>query len=151
MALTAGTRLGSYEVLGLIAAGGMGEVYRVRDTRLGREVALKLLPPFVAEDPERRARFDREARVLASLNHPNIIAVYSVEEADHVPFFTMELVNGTPLAELIPASGVTPARAIELCLPIASALAAAHARGVIHRDLKPANVMVTPDGTVKVL
>jgi len=126
-------------------------VYRATDTKLGRDVALKVLPPEVARDPERLARFQREARAVAALNHPNVVTVYSVEECDGVHFLTMELIEGTSLDRLIPRGGVPVERIVEIASALAEALAAAHEKGIVHRDLKPANVMVTNDGRVKVL
>ena len=156
MALTPGTRLGVYEVTAQIGEGGMGQVYRARDTKLGREVALKVLPDEFIADPERVARFQREAKTLASLNHPNIGSIYGLEEADGVSALVLELVEGPTLADLIAGAGAGPrALSIEDALPIArqiaEALEAAHEHGIIHRDLKPANVKVRDDGTVKVL
>jgi len=151
MSLSPGAHLGPYEILALIGAGGMGEVYRARDTRLDRQVAIKILPRQVAADPERSARFEREARLLAALNHPHIVTIHSVERIDDVPFLTMELVEGRPLSALIPAGGFPIPALLRIVIPITDALAAAHQRGVTHRDLKPANVMVTPEGWVKVL
>ncbi|MDE3135710.1 MAG: PD40 domain-containing protein [Acidobacteriota bacterium] len=168
MTLTAGTRLGPYEIVGALGAGGMGEVYRARDTKLGREVALKVLPQEFAADAERMARFEREAKVLASLNHPNIASIYGFEdssgEGTPARALVMELVEGQTLAELI-ASEAKGARAgmseprgaipIDEALPIAKQIAEgleyAHERGIVHRDLKPANVKITPDGVVKIL
>jgi TolB-like protein/tetratricopeptide (TPR) repeat protein len=135
----------------VIGAGGMGDVYRATDTNLGRDVALKVLPPDVAHDPERLSRFQREARAVAALNHPHIITLFSVEESDGVNFLTMELVEGLPLDRLIPASGLPVERIVEIASALAEALAAAHEKGIVHRDLKPANVMVTDDGRIKVL
>ena len=129
----------------------MGEVYRATDTKLGRDVALKVLPPDVARDPERLARFQREARAVAALNHPHIITLFSVEEADGIHFLTMELVEGLRLDRLIPASGLPVERIVEIASALAEALTTAHEKGIVHRDLKPANVMVTNDGRVKVL
>ncbi|HET9253258.1 MAG TPA: protein kinase [Candidatus Eisenbacteria bacterium] len=151
MLLSPRTRLGTYEILSLLGTGGMGEVYRAKDLRLGREVAVKVLPPEVATSPDRLARFEREARTVAGLNHPNIVTLHSVEEEDGIRFLTMELVEGQSLADLIPSGGLPLPRVLELSIPLADALVAAHGRGVIHRDLKPANVMVTRDGRVKVL
>ncbi len=151
MSLNPGTRLGTYEILGPLGAGGMGEVYRAKDLRLGREVAVKVLPSEVASSPDRLARFEREARTVAGLNHPNIVTLHSVEDADGIRFLTMELVEGQTLSDLVPAGGLPPSRVLELAIPLADALVAAHERGVIHRDLKPGNVMVTRDGRVKVL
>src|SRR5277367_5764437 len=142
MALTAGTRLGPYEILAPIGAGGMGEVYRARDTKLDRDVAIKVLPPSFAQDPERLARFEREAKVLASLNHPNIAQIYGVEERALV----MELVAGETLQGPLPLD-----TALNYARQIADALEAAHEKGIIHRDLKPANIMITPAGVIKVL
>ncbi len=147
----AGHTLGPYEIVARIGAGGMGEVYRAVDTRLGREIALKLLPSETAADPERLTRFRREARAAAALNHPNVVTVYSVEESGGVHFLTMELVDGQPLHELIPASGLPASRVIQLAAVIADAVAAAHDKGLVHRDLKPANIMLTRDERVKIL
>jgi len=146
-----GTVLAHYEILEKIGAGGMGEVYRARDTKLDREVALKVLPPEMADDPERRKRFEREAKAVASLQHPNIVTIHSVEEANGTHFLTMELVSGKTLNELIPAEGMTLEKFFEIAVPLAEAVTAAHARGITHRDLKPANVMVGKDGQLKVL
>jgi len=151
MPLASGTRLGFYKILSPIGSGGMGEVYRATDTRLGREVAVKVLPAEVANDPDRLARFHREARAVAALNHPNVVTLYSVEESDGVHFLTMELVDGQTLDHLISANGLPAARIVELAGALAEALAAAHEKGIVHRDLKPANVMVTNEGRVKVL
>src|SRR5262247_3885871 len=151
MPLTVGAHLGPYEILAALGAGGMGEVYRARDSRLGREVALKVLPASVASDPERLARFEREARTVAALNHPNIVTLYSVEEDAGTRFLTMELVDGLSLAASIKPGGLPLTQVLELAIPLADALAAAHEKGVVHRDLKPANVMVTREGRVKVL
>jgi len=129
----------------------MGEVYRATDTKLARDVALKILPPEMASDPDRLARFEREARVVAALNHPNVVTVYSVEESDNVHFITMELIEGQPLDRLISANGLPTEQIIAIAGAIAEALAAAHQKGIVHRDLKPANVMVTNEGRVKVL
>jgi serine/threonine protein kinase/Tfp pilus assembly protein PilF len=151
MPLLNGTRLGTYEIIGPLGAGGMGEVYRAKDLRLGREVALKVLPAEVASSPDRLARFEREARTAAGLNHPNIVTLFSVEEEDGIRFITMELVDGQNLSNLVVPGGLPLSRVLDLSIPLADALAAAHERGVVHRDLKPANVMVTRDGRVKVL
>ncbi|HET9229629.1 MAG TPA: protein kinase [Thermoanaerobaculia bacterium] len=151
MALAPRTRLGSYEILGSLGSGGMGEVYRAKDLRLGREVAVKVLPHEVASSPDRLARFEREARTVAGLNHPNIVTLFSVEEAGGVRFLTMELVDGRSLADLIVSGGLPVPQVIELSIALADALAAAHEQGVVHRDLKPANVMVTREGRIKVL
>jgi len=146
-----GETLGHYRILDLLGAGGMGEVYRAEDTTLGREVALKVLPAELSSDPERLARFEREAKTLAALDHPNIVTIHSVEEADGFRFLTMQLVEGKPLSELIPTDGMPLDRIFDIAIPLADALATAHERGVIHRDLKPANIMVTNEGRVKVL
>jgi len=146
-----GRTLSHYRINAAIGKGGMGDVYRATDSKLGREVALKVLPPDVACDPERLARFQREARAVAALNNPHIVTIHSVEEADGVHFLTMELVEGQALHRLIPASGLPVERIIKIATALAEALAAAHEKGVVHRDLKPANVMVTDDGRVKVL
>jgi len=138
-------------VLGLIGAGGMGEVYRARDSRLGREVAIKVLPAAVSADAGRRARFEREAQLLASLNHANIAAIYGVEECDGALALVMEFVPGPTLAERIALAPVPLDEALALTRQIADALEYAHEKGIIHRDLKPANVKVTPEGQVKVL
>ncbi|HMF09590.1 MAG TPA: protein kinase [Thermoanaerobaculia bacterium] len=151
MPLQPGVKLGSFEVLGPLGEGGMGEVYRALDTHLGREVAIKVLPAAFAADPERSARFGREARLLATINHPAIAAVYGAEHFDGVPCIIMELVPGQTLAEILARGPLAMAEALELAGQLADALEAAHERGVIHRDLKPSNIKVTPDGKVKVL
>jgi eukaryotic-like serine/threonine-protein kinase len=151
MGLAPGTQLGTYEILFPVGAGGMGEVYRARDLRLGREVAVKVLPSEVASSPERLARLEREARTVAGLNHPNIVVLHSIEEEDGIRFLTMELVEGQNLTDLISPGGLSLQRILELSIPLSDALAAAHERGVVHRDLKPGNIMVTRDGRVKVL
>ncbi len=143
--------MGPYEILGAIGTGGMGEVYRARDTKLGRDVALKILPQEVAADPDRLARFRPEARTLAALNHPHIVTVFSIEEHDDVPFMTMELIEGCTLDQGIPEGGLSLARFFDIAIALADALSAAHRKHIIHRDLKPANVMLTDDGNVKVL
>ena len=146
-----GRQIGSYKILSLLGAGGMGEVYRARDTKLGRDVAIKVVADVFLSDPERLARFEREARVLATLNHPHIGAIYGLEEADGVRGLVLELVEGATLAERL-ASGPLPIQeALTVARQIAEALEAAHEKGIIHRDLKPANIKITPDGTVKVL
>lgn len=151
MPLAPGSCLGPYEIVATLGAGGMGEVHRAHDTRLRRDVALKVLPEEVASSPERLARFEREARIVASLSHPNIVTVHSIEEADGMRFLTMELVEGRSLADLVAPGGLPLAQVLDLMIPIADALAAAHEKGVVHRDVKPANVMVTHEGRVKVL
>ena len=151
MVLASGTKLGLYEIQAPLGAGGMGEVYRATDTKLGRDVALKVLPAEMAGDPERLARFRREAKTLAQLDHPNIVTIHSVEESDGIHFLTMQLVEGQPLDRLIPQGGLPVERIVEIASALGDALAAAHDKGIVHRDLKPANVMVTSDGRVKVL
>ena len=151
MALSIGTRIGSYEIIGTLGAGGMGEVYRARDTRLKRDVALKILPESFATDPDRLARFQREAEVLASLNHPNIAAIHGLEESNGTRALVMELVEGETLADRIAHGPIPVDEALAIAKQIAEALEAAHEKGIIHRDLKPANIKLRPDGTVKVL
>ena len=151
MALSPGSRLGSYEIVAPLGAGGMGEVYRARDTRLKRDVAIKVLPADVAGNPERLGRFEREAHVLASLNHPHIAAIYGIEEAGGTPALVMELVDGESLAEKIASGPVAIDEAITIARQTADALEFAHDRGIIHRDLKPANIVISRDGEVKVL
>jgi eukaryotic-like serine/threonine-protein kinase len=156
MALAAGTTLGPYEILSLIGAGGMGEVYQARDTRLQRDVAVKILPAIVDADPERLARFEREARVLASLNHPHIAAIYGIEDAPsgtgaRMPALVLELVAGQTLRERLRRGPLPFDEAMAIAFQIAEALEAAHDRGIVHRDLKPENVKLTLDEGVKVL
>jgi eukaryotic-like serine/threonine-protein kinase len=151
MGIATGTRLGCYEVVAQIGAGGMGEVYEARDTKLGRNVAIKVLPAAFVNDPERLSRFQREARMLAALNHPNIATIYGLEHSDGVHFLIMELVSGETLAERIKGGPVPLEEALKIAVQIAEALEAAHGKNIIHRDLKPANVKVTPEGKVKVL
>jgi len=151
MALSVGKRLGQYEISGALGAGGMGEVYRAHDTTLGRDVALKILPESFVHDSERLARFKREAQVLASLNHPNIAAIYGFEAVDGVQGLVLELVDGPTLAERIARGPIPIEDALPIARQIAEALEAAHEQGIIHRDLKPANIKIRADGTVKVL
>ncbi len=151
MALADGTRLGPYEILSPIGAGGMGEVYRAKDTKLGREVAIKVLPEVFSRNRERLARFQREARLLASLNHPNIGAIHELAESDGKPFLVLEFVKGETLQERIKKGALAAEEGLEMCRQVAEGLEAAHEKGVIHRDLKPANVMITAEDTVKVL
>ena len=151
-----GRRLGAYQVHERIGVGGMGEVYRARDTRLGRDVAIKILPRHFTSDPDRLARFEREARVLASLNHPHIGAIYGVEDAEGVRALVLELVDGETLAERIQRAtskgpGLPITEALAIAHQLTEALDAAHEKGIVHRDLKPANIKITPDGMVKVL
>jgi serine/threonine protein kinase len=168
MTLAVGTRLGPYKIAGSLGAGGMGEVYRATDTKLGRQVAIKILPDAFTSDPDRVARFEREARVLASLNHPHIAAIYGLEESGERKFLVMELVEGPTLTEHIAGSGLRtmgsglpkpearspkPGRglpideALRIAQQIGEALEAAHERGIVHRDLKPANVKLTPENS----
>jgi len=151
MPLSAGDKLGPYRILASIGAGGMGEVYRAQDAKLGRDVALKVLPAEMAHDPERLARFHREAKALAQLDHPNIVTIHSVEECNGVHFLTMQLVEGRSLDRVIPASGLPLEQIVEIARALGDALAVAHDKGIVHRDLKPGNVMVTNEGHVKVL
>jgi len=151
VALTPGTRIGSYEIAAQIGAGGMGEVYRATDTNLARQVAIKVLPDAVACDAERLARFDREAKTLAALNHPNIAHIYGLERSEGQTALVMELVEGPTLADRIAEGPIPVGEALAIAKQIAEALEAAHEQGIVHRDLKPANVKVRPDGTVKVL
>ena len=151
MSLAAGTRLGAYDVLGSLGAGGMGEVYRARDTKLNRDVALKIVPEAFALDPDRLARFVREAQTLAALNHPNIAQIYGVEDSSGIHALVMELVDGEDLAQRIARGPVPLDEALPIARQIAEALEAAHEQGIVHRDLKPANIKVRADGTVKVL
>ena len=147
MSLTPGNRIGSYEVIAAIGAGGMGEVYRAHDATLNRDVAIKILPDLFARDPERLTRFEREAQALAALNHPNIAQIYGVVDGALV----MEFVEGDDLAQRIARGSIPLDDALPIAKQIAEALETAHDRGIIHRDLKPANIKVTPDGIVKVL
>jgi len=146
-----GQTLSHYRVTAALGAGGMGEVYRATDSNLGRDVAIKVLPPEVAQDPERLARFQREAKLLASLNHPHIAAIYGLEEAEGKPFLALELVEGEDLKERLGRGAIPVEEALEIAGQIAEALEEAHSKGIVHRDLKPANVKLTPDGKVKVL
>jgi serine/threonine-protein kinase len=151
MALTPGTRLGVYEITAQIGEGGMGQVYRARDTQLNRDVALKLLPDAFAGDPDRLARLTREAQTLASLNHPHIAAIYGIEESDRIRALVMELVEGEDLSQRLERGAIPLAEALPIAKQITEALEAAHEQGIVHRDLKPANIKVRADGTVKVL
>src|SRR6476620_5126732 len=151
MPLATGARLGPDEILSALGAGGMGEVYRARDTRLKRDVAIKILPSSVAADRERVARFEREAELLAALNHPHIAHIHGVEESGGSLALVMELVEGETLADRIGHGAIPVNDALPIARQIADALEAAHERGIVHRDLKPANIKVRPDGTVKVL
>ena len=150
MSVSPGSKLAHYKILEKIGSGGMGDVYLAEDTKLDRKVALKVLPPELAESDERRARFKREAKAIAALNHPNIVTIYSVEEAEGVHFLTMELVQGQTLDRLIPEGGLEVERLLDIALPLADAVAAAHEQDIVHRDLKPGNVMLSDRGQVKV-
>src|SRR6266545_3430660 len=151
MPLSAGTRLGPYEILSALGAGGMGEVYRARDTKLEREVAIKVLPDGFVSDPERVARFQREAKTLASLNHPHIGGIYGFEDSGGVHALVLELVEGPTLADRIAHGPIAIDEALPIAKQIAEALEEAHEQGIVHRDLKPANIKLRPDGAVKVL
>src|SRR3954471_17721670 len=151
MNLPPGTRLGSYEITGQLGAGGMGEVYRATDTNLKRSVAIKVLPPSVAGNVERLARFQREAEVLAALNHTNIGAIYGLEKTPDFTALVMELVEGNDLSQRIARGAIPVDEALAIAKQIADALEAAHEQGIVHRDLKPANIKVRADGTVKIL
>src|SRR6478736_3510678 len=151
MMLRPRSTVGAYEILSVLGVGGMGEVYRARDTKLHRDVAIKVLPEFFAADPDRLARFQREAQTLAALNHPNIAHIHGLEESDGVRALVMELVEGEDLSQRIVRGALPLDEALPIAKQIADALEAAHEQGVIHRDLKPANIKVRPDGTVKVL
>ncbi len=151
MPLTLGARLGPYEILAALGAGGMGEVYRARDTKLGRSVAIKVILDEFAADEERIGRFGREAKMLASLNHPRIASLFGMEHVDGQHFLVMELIEGETLADRVRRGPMQVEEALPIAVQIAEALEAAHEKGVVHRDLKPANVKITPDGQVKVL
>src|SRR4051794_34888132 len=151
MPVAPGARIGPFNVIAPLGAGGMGQVYRARDSRLNREVAIKVLPPEFANDPERMARFQREAQSLAALNHPNIAAIYGLEETEGVAALVMELVEGQTLAGRLATGPIPREEAIAYARQIALALEAAHDKGIVHRDLKPANIKITPEGQVKVL
>src|SRR5271170_5871212 len=151
MPLAPGTKLDSYEVLGLLGAGGMGEVYRARDSALKREVAIKVLPSFVSRDPDRLRRFEQEAQAAAVLNHPNILAVYQFGVFEGAPYMVSELLEGSTLRQLLQRGTLPIRKAIDYGVQIAHGLAAAHEKGIVHRDLKPENLFVTKDGRVKIL
>ena len=151
MSLSLGTKLGPYEIVSPLGAGGMGEVYRARDAKLGRDVAIKVLPRSFAGNPEKMARFEREAKLLASLNHPNIASIYGFEDSGGVGALVMELVSGPTLSERLQQGPLPLDEALQLAKQIAEALEYAHERGIVHRDLKPANIKLTSDGAVKIL
>ena len=151
MALAPDSRLGPYEILGLLGAGGMGEVYRARDPRIGREVAIKTLPPRFSHDPEALRRFEQEARAAGVLNHPNVLAVYDVGSENGTHYVVSELLEGESLKDRLDHGAIPPRKAVAYAREILRGLAAAHEKGIVHRDLKPANIKITPDDTVKVL
>ena len=151
MPLESGTRIGPYEVVCALGQGGMGEVYRGRDSRLGRDVAIKTLPVLFARDPERNVRFAREAQLLAALNHPHIGGIYGVEEDGTSTFLILEFIDGVSLADRLAHGPLAKDEAVTIARQIADALEAAHEKGIIHRDLKPGNIMLTADGQAKVL
>src|SRR5208337_2183006 len=151
MPLSAGTKVGPYEILSFIGAGGMGEVYKARDTRLGRDVALKLLPSSFAADAERLRRFEQEARAVAALSHPNILAVHDIGQHQGSPFLVSELLEGESLHSVLTRGPLSNRRALDYAVQIAQGLAAAHSKNIAHRDLKPDNIFVTREGRVKIL
>lgn len=151
MSIPRGTRIGTCEITGLLGTGGMGEVYRAHDTRLGRDVAIKILASLGVEDPILLARIEREARLLASLDHPSIATIYGVEDWQGTPAIVMELVEGETLAVKLLAGPIPPAEVARIARQVADALCVAHGRGIVHRDLKPANIHIRPDGAIKVL
>src|SRR5215475_13843877 len=151
MAITPGTRIGAYEVTSQLGEGGMGVVFRARDTKLLRDAALKVLPDHFADDPDRLSRLQREAQLLASVSHPNIAQIYGLEQAGNTGCIVMELVEGETLADKLKNGPLPLDEVLAIARQIADALAAAHEKGIVHRDLKPANIKLTPNGTVKVL
>src|ERR1700679_2732740 len=151
MPLSAGTKLDGYEILSLLGAGGMGEVYRARDSVLKREVAIKILPQFVSQDADRLRRFEQEAQAAAALNHPNILAVYQFGSFEGAPYLVSELLEGATLRQQLTHGSMPVRKVIEYGAQIARGLAAAHEKGIVHRDLKPENLFVTKDGRVKIL
>jgi len=151
MPLVTGMQLGPYQILAPLGAGGMGEVYRARDTRLDREVAIKVLPDLLAKDVDRRARFEREARAVAALSHPNILAIHDYGSDTECSFAVMELLEGQSLRERLLQGPLPWRKAVEIAIAVADGLAAAHAKGIVHRDLKPDNLFLTSDGRVKIL
>jgi serine/threonine protein kinase len=146
-----GTTIGPYQVLAKLGEGGMGEVYRARDTRLNRDVAIKVLPTFFAGDPDRRARFEREAQAVAALSHPNVIAIFDTGVHDHQLYVVMELLAGGTLRERLASGALSVRKAVDIAAQIARGLGAAHGKGLVHRDLKPENIFLLDDGQVKIL
>ena len=146
-----GTTLGHYAIESLLGAGGMGEVYVAVDDRLGRTVALKVLPEGIADDPDKRARFEQEARAIAALKHPGIVTIHSIEDIDGIRFFTMELIEGQSLGEKMGSRPMLLRDILDIAIPLADAIGCAHAKGIAHRDLKPDNVLIGDDGSVTVL
>src|SRR5438309_901038 len=151
MTVSVGQKIGPYEVIGQIGAGGMGEVYRAHDARLGRDVAIKVLPPSFSSDPARLNRFAQEARAAAALNHPNILAIYDIGEWQGAPYIVSELLAGETLRDRIKNGPLPTRKAVDYALQVARGLAAVHDRGIVHRDLKPENIVLTRDGHVKIL
>ncbi|HSX78382.1 MAG TPA: serine/threonine-protein kinase, partial [Candidatus Saccharimonadia bacterium] len=151
MALSSGTKLGPYEIQSLLGAGGMGEVYRAKDARLDRIVAIKVLPPSFSADRDRMQRFAQEARAAAALNHPNILSIFDIGDEQGSPYVVSELLEGETLRERLRSGAVSTRKAIDYGLQVARGLAAAHEKGIVHRDLKPENLFVTSDGRVKIL
>src|SRR6266496_194654 len=151
MTIAAGSRLGPYEIIAPVGAGGMGEVYRARDTRLGRDVAVKVLPASYADHKDRLARFRQEACAAGALNHPNILAIYDVGTDDHLPYVVSELLEGETLRQRMGGAALPQRKAVDYGLQVAHGLAAAHEKGIVHRDLKPENLFITKDGRMKIL
>src|SRR5207245_11228516 len=151
VSLSAGARLGPYEIVGALGAGGMGEVYRAKDPRLGREVAIKVLPASFSKDPDRLRRFEHEARAAGVLNHPNITAVYDIGSHDGAPYVVTELLEGETLRSRLSGGALSARKVLDYAIQIARGLAAAHEKGIVHRDLKPENLFVTKDGRVKII
>ena len=151
MSLSAGTQLGSYEIVSLIGAGGMGEVYRARDPKLGRDVAIKVLPAAFSSDAERLRRFEQEAQAAGALNHPNVLVIYHIDRHEESPYIVSELLEGETLRDRMNGKSLPQRKALDFALQTAHGLAAAHEKGIVHRDLKPDNLFVTNDGRVKIL
>src|SRR6266496_144767 len=151
MSLTSGTKLGPYEIQSPLGAGGMGEVYRARDTRLGRDVAVKILPESFAKESDRLNRFEQEARAVAALNHPNILSVFDTGQNNGTPFLVSELLEGETLRTVLDRGALSQRKAIDYGVQIAQGLAAAHEKGIVHRDLKPENIFVNKDARIKIL